>query len=419
MPSTKAKQRAARRESVQGVTKPAIKRLCRRAGVTRISGLIYQDVRKYLSTHLEMILNQSLTYLQNDRRKTLKVSDVVNGIEAAGGGKFVPSSSRKKEAIGQINFRTYLYPIMKQAHPDADITGSAMDEVNSIVFLIGKAIAEKASFAASQVGRKTITRREIQTAVRLVFAVDLKIAKTMVSSGAKALLQYDSFKATRKPGPKKVNVAASAGLQLSVARVRRYFKSSQKFLERTSLRVSSPSVVYLAAVLENVALGIFEEAGLIAASSKKKRITSRHLVLTFSKSNQWLCALARSLKITIGVSEKKKAASIKKKANSGASTSTRKTKPGTKARREVKSSNRFSHLVIAKASFKALVREIGLDMITDLRFTARSITALQEYCESYLVGLLTAAHVATTHGQRVTLMPKDLSLAYAVKTGSC
>jgi histone H4 len=35
------------RDNIQGITKPAIRRLARRGGVKRISGLIYEETRKF------------------------------------------------------------------------------------------------------------------------------------------------------------------------------------------------------------------------------------------------------------------------------------------------------------------------------------------------------------------------------------
>uniref|UniRef100_A0ABI7YUK7 Histone H4 n=1 Tax=Felis catus TaxID=9685 RepID=A0ABI7YUK7_FELCA len=41
------------RDNIQGITKPAIRRLARRGGVKRISGLIYEETRGVLKEHLE------------------------------------------------------------------------------------------------------------------------------------------------------------------------------------------------------------------------------------------------------------------------------------------------------------------------------------------------------------------------------
>lgn len=43
------------RDNIQGITKPAIRRLARRGGVKRISGMIYDDVRRALKQFLERV----------------------------------------------------------------------------------------------------------------------------------------------------------------------------------------------------------------------------------------------------------------------------------------------------------------------------------------------------------------------------
>ena len=42
------------RDNIQGITKPAIRRLARRGGVKRISGLIYEETRGVLKYSLRM-----------------------------------------------------------------------------------------------------------------------------------------------------------------------------------------------------------------------------------------------------------------------------------------------------------------------------------------------------------------------------
>ena len=41
------------RDSIQGITKPAIRRLARRGGVKRISGLIYEECRGVLKMYVK------------------------------------------------------------------------------------------------------------------------------------------------------------------------------------------------------------------------------------------------------------------------------------------------------------------------------------------------------------------------------
>lgn len=53
------------RDNIQGITKPAIRRLARRGGVKRISGLIYEETRGVLkvTTAAELLLTCMTWYL--------------------------------------------------------------------------------------------------------------------------------------------------------------------------------------------------------------------------------------------------------------------------------------------------------------------------------------------------------------------
>ena len=48
------------RDNIQGITKPAIRRLARRGGVKRISGLIYEETRSVLKVFLENVIRRRL-----------------------------------------------------------------------------------------------------------------------------------------------------------------------------------------------------------------------------------------------------------------------------------------------------------------------------------------------------------------------
>ncbi|KAL4723113.1 Histone H4 [Fusarium chlamydosporum] len=72
------------RDSVHGITKPAIRRLARRGGVKRISGSIYDDVRAALKARLEMILQDCVIYVEYRNAKTVTVHDVIHSLSRIG-----------------------------------------------------------------------------------------------------------------------------------------------------------------------------------------------------------------------------------------------------------------------------------------------------------------------------------------------
>ena len=71
------------RDNIQGITKPAIRRLARRGGVKRISGLIYEEARGVLKKFLEQTVRDAVTCTEQSRRMFLMLTglDVVHTLK--------------------------------------------------------------------------------------------------------------------------------------------------------------------------------------------------------------------------------------------------------------------------------------------------------------------------------------------------
>ena len=82
--ATGKRERKVLRENIMGITKPAIRRLARRGGVKRISGLMYEETRAVLKTFLENVVKDSVTYTEHARRKTVTALDVVYALKRQG-----------------------------------------------------------------------------------------------------------------------------------------------------------------------------------------------------------------------------------------------------------------------------------------------------------------------------------------------
>ena len=72
------------RDNIQGITKPAIRRIARRGGVKRISGLIYEETRGVLKVFLENVIRDAVTYTEHAKRKTVTAMDVVYALKRQG-----------------------------------------------------------------------------------------------------------------------------------------------------------------------------------------------------------------------------------------------------------------------------------------------------------------------------------------------
>lgn len=90
-------------------------------------------------------------------------------------------------------------------------------------------------------------------------------------------------------------------------------------------------------------------------------------------------------------------------------------RPGTVALREIRRYQKSTDLLIRKAAFQRLVREIAQEFKQDLRFQSTTILALQEASESYLVSLFEDTNLCAIHAKRVTIMPKDVQLARRIR----
>ena len=80
---------------------------------------------------------------------------------------------------------------------------------------------------------------------------------------------------------------------------------------------------------------------------------------------------------------------------------------------EIKHYQKHVELLIPLLSFSRLVREVATEVSSvNLRFQSAALKALQEGSEAYVVGLLEDSQLCTFHTKRVTLMPKDMQLAW-------
>ncbi len=87
-------------------------------------------------------------------------------------------------------------------------------------------------------------------------------------------------------------------------------------------------------------------------------------------------------------------------------------RPGTVAAREIHKFQKTTDLLIRKAPFQRLVREIALKFgKSDLLMQSTAVLALQEAVEYFMVDVFSDTNLCASHGKRVTTMVKDLVLA--------
>merc|ERR1712216_927344 len=102
--------------------------------------------------------------------------------------KGAKTEKRRKKATESYN--SYIFKVLKQVHPDTGISKKAMSVMNSFINDIESKISEEGGKLARYNKSKTLTSREVQTAVRLLLPGEL--AKRAVSEGTKAVTKYTS-----------------------------------------------------------------------------------------------------------------------------------------------------------------------------------------------------------------------------------
>jgi histone H2B len=116
------------------------------------------------------------------------------------------------------DYSSYIYKVLKQIHPETGISKRGMSIINSFINDIFERLALEASRLSRYYEKSTLSSREIQTAVRLLFPREL--AKHAVSEGTKAVTRFveSCNKTTSEPPP--TTITEKAGLQFPVGTCR-------------------------------------------------------------------------------------------------------------------------------------------------------------------------------------------------------
>lgn len=101
-------------------------------------------------------------------------------------------AKKQRKAKRHESYSTYIYKVLKQVHYDIGISNKAMSIMNSFIQDIFERIAKEAAHLVRLNGGKTLSSREVQTAIRLVLPGEL--AKHAISEGTKAVTKFNQAK---------------------------------------------------------------------------------------------------------------------------------------------------------------------------------------------------------------------------------
>merc|ERR1711976_891843 len=103
-------------------------------------------------------------------------------------------------------------------------------------------------------------------------------------------------------------------------------------------------------------------------------------------------------------------------ANKGLINHQKRYKPGILTLLEIRKFQRSTYLLIKKIPFYRLVKNITSKYSKKkFRWNSNSLYVLQEATENYLTSVLSDCNLCANHGNRITVMPRDLLLAKRIK----
>ena len=105
--------------------------------------------------------------------------------------KRLGSKRRKRGIKKEDSYKVYIFRLLKLVRPNNTISSKAMSIMNSLVNDLFLRVAEEASLIAQKNKKATLSWREIQTAVRLVYPGELAIHAC--AEGVRAKGKYEIF----------------------------------------------------------------------------------------------------------------------------------------------------------------------------------------------------------------------------------
>ena len=107
-----------------------------------------------------------------------------------GAKKVKKTTGTRRKKPNTTTFNTYIFRVLKQVHPKIGLSKKSMSIMNSFVHDTFDKVATEAGRLCKSNKRKTLSSREVQSALRLVLPGEL--AKHAVSEGTKAVTKFSS-----------------------------------------------------------------------------------------------------------------------------------------------------------------------------------------------------------------------------------
>lgn len=282
---------------------------------------------------------------------------------------------------------------------DTGLTLLAKHHVNSSLCMIGRTISRLAELFTELQEKTTLGLKEFECS--LEYYVACKNTRERMLEKAKL--------ATEKFKTKKEDVLAKHSSRQEKSEIvfppsitEKFLRKNRKTKNFSSLMITADIPIYLACILETICEDILNNCNEIAKLNNHMRITIRDLEIGIENEKTYLNTLYKKCDIHfIGGGTIPISIPIPKTKTRNAS-----------SLREVKKYQKTTHLMLAKAPFERMVREVCREVYendTEPFLSKEIFPLLQRYMEQYLLTLLKKANELTRYCGRTKTVKEDLN----------
>ena len=185
---------------MNGITRPPLKRLARRAGVRSMSEQCAPLLRQLVALELNRIMRFTSVVNQQHNTKTVMIDDLYNALQLMGiNVAHMDHKSKKTDAAedeskkNKKKFRyydSYISKVLKDISPDNGITSNAKNQLNSVLITLSRIITNYAENLTEFSGKKTLSIKEIEGAVSIL--LDSELQECAINEGNKAVNKFEN-----------------------------------------------------------------------------------------------------------------------------------------------------------------------------------------------------------------------------------
>jgi len=316
------------------------------------------------------------------------------------------------------SFKVYIVRLLKVVQPGIRLTSSAAEAMDSILRVIADRLVDRSLVLTTGDDKKTISEREIQTAVQLVFPEAFARDSIQFSNNILSVYEKSEVERQAQPVEKAQTRESRCGLIFSVSAAEKYVRR----FGQVGLHVSYGTPIVLAAILEYFTTQLLRETGDVTKSAKKITISVRHLFLASNKDSN--LAFVHNLGVVFlegGVEpqaiQNKQHKRLQRSKSESTEPKGHRWRPGTKTVMEIRRLQKSGDMLMQHAPFNNLVRELVARYDSEekerdktVRLTGDFCTTLQAFIEDRMIQLMRRANRMAVHANRETVYARDVEL---------